>query len=221
MQTPIQEGPWTPHPIRKGTLLARAGRMPASLFVVHAGCFRVSTPGGAMQRRVLDFAMRGDWLGTEALVGLPWSGDVAALEDGELLVMAAGSFEAAAARAPGLRTELYRHFIATMRRDRGHIVRLGMLSARRRLALFLLELSERAAAGGQAAETFHLPMLRADIGSYLGLALESVSRAFSALQHEGTVRVRQRQVELRDPQALRDLAQQDRAARPRGTSLAP
>lgn len=221
MQTPVDEGPWTPHRIRKGALLARAGRMPVSLFMVHAGCLRVATPGGAAQRRVLDFAMRGDWLGTEALAGLPWGGDVVALEDGEVLTMSASRFEAAAAEAPELRTALYRHFAVTMRRDRGHIVRLGLLSARQRLALFLLDLSERVAVDGPGAEAFHLPMLRADIGSYLGLALESVSRAFTALQQQGTIRVRQRQVELRDPEALRDLAQQDRATRPRGTPVAP
>jgi len=201
--------------------LARAGQVPVSLFVIHAGCFRVSMPGGPAQGRVLDFAMRGDWLGTEALAGLPWSSDVVALEDGEVLVLAAKRFEAVADDTPSLRSTLYQHFAATMRRDRGHIVQLSVLNARQRVALFLLDLSERfAAAGTEAADAFLLPMLRADIGSYLGLALESVSRAFSALQQQGVIRVRQRRVEVRDMQALRDLALEGQVMPVRGTEIA-
>lgn len=221
LETPVNEGPWTHHRIRKGAQLARAGVVPVSLFVVNEGCFRVSMPGGPAQGRVLDFAMRGDWLGTEALAGLPWSSDVVALEDGEVLVMATKRFEAAVTDAPSLRSTLYQHFAHTMRRDRGHIVQLSVLNARQRLALFLLDLSERFAAGTEAADTFQLPMLRADIGSYLGLALESVSRAFSALQQQGVIRVRQRRVELRDLQALRDLALAGPATPARGTEIAP
>lgn len=221
MEMPVNEGPWTHHPIRKGAQLGRAGVVPVSLFVVNEGCFRVSMPGGAAQGRVLDFAMRGDWLGTEALAGLPWSSDVLALEDGAVLVMAAKRFEAVAVDVPNLRSTLYQHFAHTMRRDRGHIVQLSVLNARQRLALFLLDLSERFAAGTEAADTFQLPMLRADIGSYLGLALESVSRAFSALQQQGVIRVRQRRVELRDLRALRDLALEGPATPARGTVIAP
>lgn len=198
--------PWTRHQIHKGSYLARAGPVPSSLFVVSLGCFRVSMPGGVAQGRVLDFAMRGDWLGTEALADLPWSSDVVALDDGEVLAVPARRFEEIAWHAPRLRHGLYRHFTHTMRRDRRHIVQLGVLNARQRLALFLLDLSERLAAGRDMADAFLLPMLRADIGSYLGLALESVSRAFSDLQGQGVIRVRQRAIELRDLQALRRIA---------------
>jgi CRP-like cAMP-binding protein len=69
MELPTNEGLWTYHQIRKGVQLAHAGSTPASLFVVTLGCFRVSMPDGVAQGRVLGFAMRGDWLGTEALAG--------------------------------------------------------------------------------------------------------------------------------------------------------
>jgi CRP/FNR family transcriptional regulator, anaerobic regulatory protein len=131
---------------------------------------------------------------------------VIALEDSQVRVMTVRRLEPMASSVSGLREALYRHFVGSMLRDRNHIVQLGVLNARQRLALFLLDLSERFAAAGGAADVFELPMLRADIGSYLGLALESVSRAFSALQQQGVIRVRQRRIELRDMPALRSLA---------------
>ena len=197
--------PWTRHRVPKGSYLARAGPVPTSLFVVRLGCFRVSMPGGMAGGRVVDFAMRGDWLGTESLTDMPWSSDVVALEDGEVLALPAKQFEEAAWRASRLRSSLYRHFAHTMLRDRRHIAQLVVLNARQRLALFLLDLSERLAAV-DGSGSFVLPMLRSDIGSYLGLALESVSRAFSDLHGQGVIRVRLRVVELRDRQALRGIA---------------
>ncbi len=198
--------PWTRRRICKDACLARAGALPVSLFVVSQGCLRVSVPGGAPHGRVLDFALRGDWLGTEVLAGLPWSGDGVALDDGEVLVLPARRFEEVAGSRPDLRGGLYRHFVATMLRDRRHVALVSVLNAQQRLAMFLVDWSERLAAIGDSAENFLLPMRRADIASYLGLALESVSRAFTGLQEQGTIRVRQRRIELRDPQALRGIA---------------
>jgi CRP/FNR family transcriptional regulator len=206
VEVPDDAGPWTRHGIRKGAYLARAGAVPVSLFVVTQGCLRVSIAGSKAPGRVLDFAMRGDWLGTEALAELPWSGDVVALDDGEVLALPVKHFEEATRRMSRLRGSLYQHFVGTMLRDRRHIAQMGVLNAQQRVAMFLVDLSERFAAAGDSAEHFLLPMLRVDIASYLGLALESVSRAFTSLHGQGVIRVRRRTIELRDPQALQGIA---------------
>jgi CRP/FNR family transcriptional regulator len=200
-------GLWTRHRVRKNTCLARAGSLSSSLFVVRLGCFKAAMMGADAHEHVVDFPMRGDWLGTEALAGLPWSSDVVALDDSEVLVLPLKWFEDTATRVPRLRADLYRHHAQALWRDRRHMMQLSVMSARQRVAHFLLYLSERFAAGGYSSRSFMLPMLRADIGSYLGIALESVSRAFSDLYDQGMIKVRLRDIELLDPDGLQRIAQ--------------
>lgn len=197
---------WTPRRIRRGTYLYRAGSPSTALFVVRFGCLKSSLPGDDGEELVLDFPMRGDLLGADALAGQPCATDVQALEDSEVLVLPIADFENACSRVPGLRNDLYRHFGAALRREREHLMRLGGMRAAQRLARFLLDLSQRFAANGYSPRAFNLRMSRAEIGSYLGLTLESVSRLFSRFQDDGLIKVHLREVELLDLPALRTAA---------------
>jgi CRP/FNR family transcriptional regulator len=197
---------WTPRRIRRGTYLYRAGTSSTALFVVRFGCLKSSLPGDDGEELVLDFPMRGDLLGADALAGQPCATDVQALEDSEVLVLPIADFEGACSRVPGLRNDLYRHFGSALRREREHLMRLGGMRAAQRLARFLLDLSGRFAANGYSPRAFNLRMSRAEIGSYLGLTLESVSRLFSRFQDEGMIKVHLREIELRDISALRSAA---------------
>jgi CRP/FNR family transcriptional regulator, anaerobic regulatory protein len=197
--------PWTPRRLRRGTYLYRAGMPSTALYIVRLGSLKSSVPvdGGEL---VLDFPMRGDLLGVDSLAGQPCATDVLALEDSEVLVLPIADFEVACARAPGLRNDLYRHFGITLRKEREHLMRIGGTRAAQRLAGFLLELSSRFAAFGYSPSAFNLRMSRAEIGSYLGLTLESVSRLFSRMQDEGLIKVHLREVELLDEASLRTMA---------------
>lgn len=198
--------PWTPRRLRRGTHLYRVGMPSSALFVVRFGCLKSSIPGDEGGEMVLDFPMRGDLLGADALAGQPCATDVLALEDSEVLVLPIADFENACARTPGLRQDLYRHFGAALRKEREHLLRLGGMRAAQRLARFLLELSARFATFGHSPRAFNLRMSRAEIGAYLGLTLESVSRLFSRLQDDGLIKVRLREIELLDMTALRAMA---------------
>jgi len=90
-------------------------------------------------------------------------------------------------------------------RDHGLMLLLGRMTAEQRLGAFLLSLSRRYERLGFAANRFVLRMTREEIGSYLGLTLETVSRVLSRFQRDGLVHVQQREVELRNATALRDL----------------
>jgi CRP/FNR family transcriptional regulator len=90
-------------------------------------------------------------------------------------------------------------------RDFGMILLLGSMRAEERLAAFLLNLSQRFSARGYSASEFNLRMTREEIGSYLGLKLETVSRTLSRFQKEGLIRVWQKQVRLLDVSALKAL----------------
>lgn len=197
---------WTPRRIRRGTYLYRAGSPSTALFVVRFGCLKSSLPGDDGEELVLDFPMRGDLLGADALAGQPCATDVQALEDSEVLVLPIADFEGACSRVQGLRNDLYRHFGAALRREREHLMRLGGMRAAQRLARFLIDLSGRFAANGYSPRAFNLRMSRAEIGSYLGLTLESVSRLFSRFQDDGLIKVHLREIELLDLNGLRAAA---------------
>lgn len=197
---------WTPRRIRRSSYLYRAGSPSTALFVVRFGCLKSSLPGDDGEELVLDFPMRGDLLGADALAGQPCATDVQALEDSEVLVLPIADFEGACSRVPGLRNDLYRHFGAALRREREHLMRLGGMRAAQRLARFLLDLSARFAANGYSPRAFNLRMSRAEIGSYLGLTLESVSRLFSRFQDDGLIKVHLREIDLIDMNALRTVA---------------
>jgi CRP/FNR family transcriptional regulator len=79
---------------------------------------------------------------------------------------------------------------------------LGRMSVAERMAAFLLDLSRRAAARGHSAKEFNLRMTRSDIGSYLGMTLETVSRALSAFRQAGLLELDKRHVRITDVPGL-------------------
>jgi CRP/FNR family transcriptional regulator len=90
-------------------------------------------------------------------------------------------------------------------RDHGVMLLLGSMRAEERLAAFLLNLTQRLRTRGFSANSLILRMTREEIGSYLGLKLETVSRAFSRFQDDGILSVKQRQIEVLDAEALQRL----------------
>ena len=198
--------PWSARRMRRGTYLHRAGMPATAVYVVRFGCLKSSIPGDSGEELVLDFPMRGDLIGSDALAGPPCATDVIALEDSEVMALPLADFEEACARLPDLRQDLCRHFGAALRKEREHLKRLGGMRAAQRVARFLFELSARYASFGQSSRAFYLRMSRAEIGSYLGLTLESVSRLLSRMHDEGLIKVNLRQVELLDVDALRAIA---------------
>jgi CRP/FNR family transcriptional regulator len=104
---------------------------------------------------------------------------------------------------------LQRHFHQVMSReivrDHGVMMLLGTMRAEERLAAFLLNLSQRFTARGYSPQEFHLRMTREEIGSYLGLKLETVSRAFSRFQDEGLISVHQKHIRILDATGLKRL----------------
>ena len=95
--------PWTARRMRRSAYLHRAGMPASAVYVVRFGCLKSSIPGDSGEELVLDFPMRGDLIGADALAGQPCATDVIALEDSEVMVLPLADFEDACARAPSLR----------------------------------------------------------------------------------------------------------------------
>ena len=138
--------------------------------------------------------------------------DAIALEDSEVCLIPFSELEQISGQVPTLQRHLHRVMSREIVRDQGMMIMMGAMSAEERVVSFLLNLSQRYAARGYAATEFHLRMTREEIGAYLGLKLETVSRAFSRLQEEGLIAVEKKHIRLLDASRLRQLLAQASAS---------
>lgn len=200
---PLDELVYTRRRVRRRDSLYRAGAAFRALYAVRGGFFKsyVVTEDG--RDHVTGFHMPGDIIGLDGIETDTHSLNVEALEDGIVCVIPFERFEEAAVRHPRLQRQLHRLMSREIARDQGMMTLLGTMDAEQRVAAFLLGLSERFAARGYAAAEFILRMTREEIGSYLGLKLETVSRVFSRLQQAQLIDVQNKYVRLLDIAALK------------------
>jgi len=189
--------------VRKGDHLYRAGAPLAALYAIRSGFLKSCVLHEDGREQVAGFHMMGDLLGLDAIGGGRHMSDTVALEDSELCELPFDLLEQYSRELPSLQQQLHRVMSREIVRDHGVMLLLGSMKAEERLAAFLLNLSQRFAARGYSATEFNLRMTRSEIGSYLGLKLETVSRALSSFQDQGLVAVRQRQVRILDAARLR------------------
>jgi CRP/FNR family transcriptional regulator len=188
--------------IGEGESLFHAGDAFRSLYAVRSGFFktRVTTADGRDQ--VTGFLMAGELLGIDGIGAGRHACDAVALADSEVCVIPYSRLEELAHRFEPLQRHFHKVMSREIVRDHGVMLMLGSLRAEEKLAAFLLNLSQRLAARGHSARDLALCMTRAEIGSFLGLKLETVSRLFSRFQEEGLLSVRQKKVRIVDADAL-------------------
>jgi CRP/FNR family transcriptional regulator len=156
--------------------------------------------------QVLGFHLPGELIGLDALGGGSHRCEAVALGDANVCEVPFDQLTDIATQLPGLQQQLLRVIGHSLNRDHDHMGMLVRRQANERIALFLHGLGERFRQIGQSSTQFKLPMSREDIASYLGLALETVSRGFTRLQEDGVISVLGRRVEIVDRVALARLA---------------
>jgi len=191
--------------VKRGDALYRAGEAFQSLHAVRVGFLksRVSTADGRDQ--VTGFHMAGELLGFDGISSDRHTCDAVALEDSEVCVIPFAQLETISRDFPGLQHQFHKIMSREIVRDHGVMLSLGSMRAEERLAAFLLNLTQRLQARGFSPSALVLRMTREEIGSFLGLKLETVSRAFSRFQADGILEVKQRQIRVLDAEALRQL----------------
>ena len=194
--------------VKAGESLYQAGTPFKSLYAVRTGFFKsfVITDGGRIQ--VTGFQMSGEIIGVDGIDGDKHTLNVVALEDSEVCVIPYVRLEEISAHVPALRRQLHRVMAREIVRDHGVMMLLGSMRAEERVATFILNLSKRFVARGYAAARFELRMTREEIGSYLGLKLETVSRIFSKFQELGLLAVQKKSIAIRDIEALKEILHQ-------------
>jgi CRP/FNR family transcriptional regulator len=194
--------------LRKGDSLYRAGEAFSSLYAVRIGSLKTTVLAEDGREQVSGYHMLGDIIGLDG-IGTDHHGcQAVALEDTEVCVLPFERLEELARNITSLQHNLYQFLSREISRDHHIMLLLGSMRAEERLAVFLLNLSDRYRRRGYSSTEFVLRMTREEIGSYLGLKLETVSRLFSRFQEEGLIQVQGRSVKLIDVAALKQLVGQ-------------
>jgi CRP/FNR family transcriptional regulator len=190
--------------VAKGSVLYRSGDAFTSLYAVRSGSFKSAGSSRAGEEKVTGLHLPGEVMGLDAINRREHGYDAVALEDSEVCIIPYSQLTQLAQRMPQLQAQLLRILSGDISRDQGLMLLMGAMDAEQRIAAFLLSLSRRYQNLGYAAMRFSLRMTREEIGSYLGLTLETVSRVFSRLQRSGLIAAHQKDVELKDLPALRE-----------------
>ena len=202
--------------LRAGETLHRAGDRFDAIYVVRSGFLKTVTVDLTGEEQVLAFPMGGDVIGLDGLDTEHYASDVVALDSSQVAVVSFARIARLGHEYPFLERRLYAAFSHELIRNRNMIWLLGTLHAEARLATFLLDLSERFGRLGYSRSSFALRMSREEIGSYLGIKLETVSRAFSTFAAAGLMAVDRKEVKLREIAGLQRVVrpQDEAGARP-------
>lgn len=189
--------------VTRGENLFRNGDKFSALYAIRTGFFktRISSEDGRDQ--VTGFQMAGEIIGLDGIVSDHHTCDAVALEDAEVCVMPFDRIEELSREITSLQRHVHKIMSREIVRENGVMLLLGSMRAEERLAAFLLNLVQRLHARGFSQSELVLRMTREEIGSFLGLKLETVSRTFSKFVEDGVVEVKQRHVRILNPDALK------------------
>jgi CRP/FNR family transcriptional regulator len=191
--------------IKKGTTLFSNGEKFTSLYAIRTGFFKTCLASEDGRDQVTGFQMAGEIIGLDGIVNDQHSCDAIALEDAEVCVMPFDRIEEISREVTALQHHVHKIMSREIVREHGVMLLLGSMRAEERLAAFLLNLVQRLHSRGFSQTELVLRMTREEIGSYLGLKLETVSRTFSKFVDDGIVEVNQRHVKILNAEALQRL----------------
>ncbi len=189
--------------VKRGTTLFRNGEAFTSLYAIRTGFFKTTIASEDGRDQVTGFQMAGEIIGLDGIVHDHHTCDAVALEDAEVCVMPFDAIESLSREVTALQHHVHKIMSREIVREHGVMLLLGSMRAEERLAAFLLNLVQRLHARGFSQHELILRMTREEIGSYLGLKLETVSRTFSKFVEDNIVEVKQRHVRILDTEALR------------------
>ena len=197
--------------VPRGQALYRAGDHFSALYAVRTGVFKTAVSSEEGRDHVTGFQMAGEIMGLDGMASDRYSCDAIALEDAEVCVMPFDRIEELSREVTALQSHVHKIMSREIVREHGVMLLLGSMRAEERLAAFLLNLVQRLHTRGFSQSELVLRMTREEIGSYLGLKLETVSRTFSKFVDDGIVEVRQRHVRILNTDALKRIVNNQQA----------
>ncbi len=201
----VDEMVTTRRKIKQGEYLYRAGSAFESIYAIRSGFFKTDVLLEDGRDQVTGFQMGGELLGLDGISTELHTCNSVALENSEVCIIPFSRLETLSREIRTLQNHFHKVMSREIVRDHGVMMLLGTMRAEERLAAFLLNLSQRFTARGYSHADFYMRMTREEIGSYLGLKLETVSRAFSRLQEAGHIAVQQKHVRILNIAGLKAL----------------
>jgi CRP/FNR family transcriptional regulator, anaerobic regulatory protein len=194
---------FTRRKVKAAQMLYREGDRFQYLYAVRSGTLKSSLMLSDGREQVSGFHIAGELVGLDGVAQGQHASATMALEDSEVCAISYAALSDLAVGTSGLQHVISRLMSREILREHSLMMLLGTMNAEERLAAFLLNLSQRYAARGYSEREFHLRMSRAEIGSYLGMKLETVSRTFSAFQSQGLLEVDKRHIRIVDLASLK------------------
>jgi CRP/FNR family transcriptional regulator len=204
----VQVAEWVPlqrRVVHAGDTVYRSGDAFTQLFLLNTGCCKIVNSAADGRAQVVGLQFRGDWLGFDGIANARYRCDAVALDTGEVWALRYDQLMAACTAHPPLMGLLHAEMSRVISRDRDTLMALTTLSADARVAEFLRLMADSLARRGLRTDQITLRMTRAEIGNYLGMTLESVSRALSRLARQhliGFADGARREIRIPDVQAL-------------------
>ncbi|MBK1694429.1 transcriptional regulator FNR [Chromatium weissei] len=195
------------HPLHRGDYLFRRGDPFRSLHIVKTGAVKTFAPSPEGGEQVLGFHLPGEIIGLDAIARTSHISSAKVLETSAICEISFAKFETLTAITPDLQQQMYRLLSLEIGQNTEMLLLLGRKNAEARLASFLLNLSQRLRRRGLSPSDFYLSMSRHEIGSYLGLAVETVSRVLTRFQDDKMIRVDRKHIELLNFSALMTLCE--------------
>ncbi|MBP0593406.1 fumarate/nitrate reduction transcriptional regulator Fnr [Paraburkholderia sp. LEh10] len=188
--------------VKRGDTLYRAGDTFKSIYAIRAGSFKTVVMHRDGREHVTGFEISGETLGLDGVCAGQHNCDAIALEDSVVCIIPFVQLEIICREVKSMQHHIYQMMSGEIVRESVQMMLLGTMSAEQRVATFLLNLSRRFKTRGFSAAEFHLRMTREEIGCYLGMKLETVSRMFSRFQREHLVHADGKTVRIVDPERL-------------------
>ena len=195
--------------VKRGTALFRMGDPFTSLYAIRSGFFKTTISTDDGREQVTGFQMAGEILGLDGIATDLHTCDAIALEDTEVCALPFDRIEEIAREVQALQHHVHKIMGREIVREHGVMLLLGNMRAEERLAAFLLNLVQRLQARGFSSSDLVLRMTREEIGSYLGLTVETISRTFSKFSGDGLITVNQRHIHIGNAEGLKRLVNLD------------
>jgi CRP/FNR family transcriptional regulator len=190
---------------KTGQRIHTIGQSFDTLYIVYSGFLKTVLIDEFGNEQVLSFPMKGDLFGVDGIHTRRYASEAVALSNCDLILLPFKKFTALGRSHVELEHAMYSVMSRELVREQAMVSMLGALSAEARVARFLVSLAERFGEMGYSSKLFNLRMTRHEIGSYLGLTLETVSRTLSAFNEIGLITVDQRSIGIKDAEALKTL----------------
>ncbi len=191
--------------VKRGETLFHNGEKFSHLYAIRTGFFKTCITSEDGRDQVTGFQMAGEIIGLDGIVNDSHTCDAVALEDAEICALPFAQIESLSREVNSLQHHVHKILSREIVREHGVMLLLGSMRAEERLAAFLLNLAQRLHSRGFSQSELVLRMTREEIGSYLGLKLETISRTFSRFVEDGIVEVKQRHVRILNTQALQEI----------------